>query len=635
MKNRWLLILALFGAVLFARADEYKPAKADSICFAMYTVQDHQLKLTVQLYPLDEGDSREVLLQIEKDGAWKTVAKESVRESFYKVPTPETKAWNALFRVQDWDHSKDWRYRVVALDGAAIYGGTVRRDPIDKNEIVVAAFTGNSNRDRRMKPDIIKNIKTQNPDLLFFSGDQSYDHKNHLGAWLLFGRQFGEIIKDRPTICIPDDHDVGQGNLWGAEGRKSTGAGGCADGGYILPVEYVNEVQFAQTANLPDPYDATPVQRGIGVYYTALNVGGVDFAILEDRKFKSGPLGLVDAPGLGRPDLINDPDYDPKSVDVSGAKLLGDRQLAFLRDWGTQWKGVQMKAVLSQTIFVNAAHKTGPWRVVADLDSNGWPQTGRNKALREIRKSFAYMIAGDQHLGTIIHHGVDEWSDAGFSFCVPSIVNYWPRSWLPLKKGINPVSERLEHTGDYHDGFGNKLTMHAYSNPRGETGVIGTHDDPFAGGAAGYGLVRFNKSDRTITAECWPRNVDTVAPDARQYPGWPVTVRQEENYGRKASAFLPTLKIKGETDSVVQVIDEANGEVVYTLRIKGRTFRPKVFHKGTYTIHVGEGSQKVVLKSIEPQTGSQDKSITVDLNASTSKPNPAKSRSKESANNNP
>ena len=77
-----------------------------------------------------------------------------------------------------------------------------------------------------------------------------------------------------------------------------------------------------------------------------------------------------------------------------------------------------MKAVLSQTIFANAAHKTGTWRVVADYDSNGWPQTGRNKALKEIRKSFAYMIAGDQHLGTVIHHGVDEWRDAGFSFWV-------------------------------------------------------------------------------------------------------------------------------------------------------------------------------------------------------------------------
>ena len=40
--------------------------------------------------------------------------------------------------------------------------------------------------------------------------------------------------------------------------------------------------------------------------------------------------------------------------------------------------------------------------LVADLDSNGWPQTGRNKALRAIRKAGAVHIGGDQHLPTVI-----------------------------------------------------------------------------------------------------------------------------------------------------------------------------------------------------------------------------------------
>jgi hypothetical protein len=41
-------------------------------------------------------------------------------------------------------------------------------------------------------------------------------------------------------------------------------------------------------------------------------------------------------------------------------------------------------------------------------------------------------------------------------------------------------------------------------------------------------------------------------------------------------------------DPVVQVVDERSGEIVYTLRIKGREFRPKVFHQGAYTLRVGE-----------------------------------------------
>lgn len=584
---------------------------SNKICFAMYTVEKRVLKLTAQLYPLQAQESRDIFLEIKRDDVWQRVAQSKVRENDYAVH--DAKAWNTLFRVENWDHSRDWEYRVVALDGLATYSGIIRKDPVDKEEIVVATFTGNSNKDRRMKPDIIANIKAQNPDLLFFSGDQSYDEEDHLPAWLLFGRQFGEIIKDRPTICIPDDHDVGQGNLWGAEGKKSTGAQGCADGGYLLPVDYVNEVQFAQTANLPDPYDPTPIQRNISVYYTSLNIGGVDFAIIEDRKFKTGPLGLVKAPHGDRVDLINDPNYDRASVDVPGAELLGSRQIKFLSDWGTHWEGVQMKCVLSQTIFVNAAHKTGKWRVVADLDSNGWPQTGRNQALKEIRKSFSFMIAGDQHLGTVIHHGTDEWRDAGFSFCVPSIVNFWPRSWLPLEKGLNPVSDALEYTGDYLDGFGNKLTMYAYSNPRGATGDIGTRDDPFAGGAAGYGIVRFNKKARTITAECWPRNVDVTAPDAKQYPGWPVTVDQQDNYGRKPAAYLPELNIEGETNPVVQVIHEATNEILYTIRIKGNLFRPKVFADGKYTVRIGEGKNVRTLTGVESIGLNEKRTITVKL----------------------
>ncbi|MFH1921429.1 MAG: twin-arginine translocation pathway signal protein, partial [Planctomycetota bacterium] len=92
----------------------------------------------------------------------------------------------------------------------------------------------------------------------------------------------------------------------------------------------------------------------------------------------------------------------------------------------------------------------------------------------------------------------------------------------------------------------------------------------------------------TITLECWPRNVDVTDPQSKQYPGWPKTIHQLENYGRKPAAYLPTLRIRGAEDPVVQVVKEAGGEIVYTLRIKGREFRPAVFQKGTYTVRVGE-----------------------------------------------
>ncbi len=82
-----------------------------------------------------------------------------------------------------------------------------------------------------------------------------------------------------------------------------------------------------------------------------------------------------------------------------------------------------MKSVLSQTIFCQGQSKG------IDLDANGWPRAGRDRALREIRKSFAFHIAGDQHLATVIHQGIDEFGDAGYSFCVPAVVNHFPRHW--------------------------------------------------------------------------------------------------------------------------------------------------------------------------------------------------------------
>ncbi len=558
------------------------------IGFALYTVENRVLKMSAQLYPLRDGEADTVDLEVKRDGKWHRLLSAKV----------DPEGWLAGFRIEGWDSTKSHPYRVTHAAGAK-FEGIIRRDPVDKDEIVVAAFTGNSNRDRRPREDIIRNVRVQDPDLLFFSGDQSYDHRRHTAAWLLFGRQFGDIVKDRPTIAIPDDHDVGQGNLWGEGGKASKLRGG-ADGGYTMPAAYVNLVQRAQTSHLPDPYDPTPIDQGITVYYTSLNVGGVDFAIIEDRKWKTGPAGIIPRQGP-RPDHINDPSYDRASVDVPQARLLGKRQLEFLRQWAQDWGGVSMKAVLSQTVFAGGAHIHGRHnsRLLADLDSNGWPQSGRARALREIRRGFATHIAGDQHLATIIHHGVNAWEDSGWSFCVPSIVNFYGRWWWPLEDPMNrdPRSP-LPFTGRFYDGLGNKLTMRAYANPT---------KSNF--NAAGHAIVRFKKSNRSITFECWPRHVDVSRPDAKQFPGWPITIRQEDNYGRAPIAHLPEIRVEGAEDPVVQIIDEFDGEVVYTLRIRGAGFRPKVFREGSYTVKVRKGDRERILRGVRSLGEKEPKSV--------------------------
>jgi len=608
-----LLALSLITTLSGQQSKKKKPAsnsrvsllaipevpRDELVCFALYTVHANTLKMTAQFYPLQDGEARKCWLDVQIDGKWKKLAEAEIVE----------RGWTALLRIEDWDDTRTAKYRVRHEAGTA-YEGTIRKNPVDKENFVMAGFTGNSiypgHGGTIAKDDIISNIKKIDPDLLFFSGDQVYDHKNHYPYWLRFGREFGPIIKDRPTITIPDDHDVGQANIWGHGGRKSnTGAGN--DGGYFMPVEYVKEVERAQTSHLPDPYDPTPIQRGIGVYYTQYNWGRISMAILEDRKFKTGPKGIIPQQGP-RPDHIRNPDYDPREVDVPEARLLGDRQLKFLEEWGQDWTEADMKAVLSQTIFCGGAHIHGKvgGRLHADLDSNGWPQTGRNKAIAKIRKAFAFHFAGDQHLATIFQHGINEFRDGCYSFCVPSIANLYLRWWQPLEPGGNRSPGQDPIFGDHLDGFHNKLTAIAAANPSPERG-----GDVLSTRAAGFGVVRIHKPTRKITFECYKRNVDVDDEDAI-YEGWPFTLHQLDNYGRKAQAHLPTLEIN-KPDQVVQIINEFTKEVVYTLRIQGKTFRPKVFATGTYTIKVGEGESRKVFSEVKSLTGDKSDTLQVKL----------------------
>ena len=502
-----------------------KVPRDEVVAFGIYTVHDRVLKLSAQLYPLYPGESREVRLEIEDQGTWQETARQPVNDI----------GWSTTFRVVDWDDTRDVKYRLRHGD-RAMFEGVVRKNPREKDEIVVAALTCNSNKDRGLRPEYTRNINHQDPDLVFFAGDQSYDHTEHTAAWLKFGLCFREIFRNRPCVSIPDDHDIGQGNLWGENGKAAqTGAGD--DGGYFYHPEYVKMVERQQCGHLPDPYDPTPIERGIGVYYTRLLLGGVDFAIIEDRKFKTGPKGRHPMKGP-RPDRILDPGYDPKVIDTPGLQLLGERQEGFLAAWADMRDGVAMKAVLSQTGFCGGAHLHGSRdnRLHADLDSNGWPQSGRRRALELIRKAGAVHIGGDQHLATVIRHGIDEFRDGPWAFIVPAIVNtYYRRWWWPEdeKSGANPIAgSPLPWTGDYLDGFGNQITMIAYANPHPARTRIAAWDkedetglQPLEGWADGYGLIRFRKSAGEVVFECWPRFADVTRPDADQFPGWPVTVK--------------------------------------------------------------------------------------------------------------
>lgn len=570
------------------------------VAFAMYTHHDEVLKLSAQLFPLKPGEKREARLELQLSGEkWTEVAKSEVHYP----------GWDVHFRVEKWDNKRDVKYRVCHGDKAK-FDGVIRRDPVDKNEIVVANLSCNSSRTTGPRDEIVANLRQLNPDLLFFGGDQHYRHTEHTTGWIEFGLQYRDIIRDRPTICIPDDHDVGHGNVWGESGKRST-IRGDADGGYRLPVDYVNQVQRQQTSSLPDPVDSKPVDRGIGVYFTNLNVGGVDFAILEDRKFKSGPAGKI--PKMGpRPDHINDPKYDPSKIDLPELELLGPRQEKFLESWSSDWTGTEMKCVLSQTAFCGAVHMHGAPknRLLADLDCNGWPQTPSRRALKLIRRAWAVHLCGDQHLAVVVKHGISEHGDGPYGFTGPALVNtIYGRWWHPEdgKPGPNPVlNSPLPWTGDFKDGLGNKISMMAYANPEDRNDERKRAD--------GFGIARFNKKNREVTFECWPRFCDVRNGDSEQFPGWPITVKQDENDGRKVAGYLPEYIFSNGENCVVQVIEDDSGEVLYTARSINGRFQPKVYSEGKYTVKIGrELPDMRVFKSIQSSSKSAAGQIKINI----------------------
>jgi 3',5'-cyclic AMP phosphodiesterase CpdA len=562
------------------------------VAFALYTVERGMLKLTAQLYPLKPGEPREARLECEIDGQW-------VEKARAPVIYP---GWSAHFRLAEWDQSVNTPYRIRHGESAA-FTGIIRRDPADQPEITVASLSCNSSRTTGPRPEIVDRLRAQNPDLLFFAGDQTYRHTEHTAGWIEFGLQFRDILRDRPTVTIPDDHDVGHPNLWGENGRRSLHPAG-ADGGYFFPAAYVNLVQRQQTWHLPDPADPAAVGQGITVYFTRLRVGGIDFAILEDRKFKSGPKDKIPQRGP-RPDHINDPAWDPASIDLPGLSLLGDRQHRFLKAWTDDWEDAQSKCVLSQTAFCGAVHLHGrpSERLLADLDCNGWPQAQRNRALADLRRAGAVHLCGDQHLAVLVRHGIETWGDGPFAFTSPALVNtIYGRWWEPAdhKPGPHPVpGSPLPWTGDYRDGLGNRLSMIAYANP----GDVSDEQQR----ADGYGLARFHKISRTITFECWPRFGD------QQFPGWPHTVPMNAD-GRIVTAFLPEITVEGANSAVIKVSDHASGDVLYCRRIPARGFRPPVFSDSSFTIRIGrDRPDAATFPQIRPQPAGSPGRIAVKL----------------------
>jgi alkaline phosphatase D len=576
------------------KVDAHDDRAFGPILFSQYTLSRGVMKLTAQMPPLGAQDSQDVRLQVQKGASWSMIGESKIHPD----------ARTATFRIANWDDKNDvpfrLAYNLINRDGRSqehFWDGVIRRDPVDKPVITVADISCNTHQ-AFPNAEFVQKMAKLDPDLLAFTGDQFYESSggysvirtpvdkaivDYLRKWYMHGWTWRQLTRNRSSVSIPDDHDVYQGNLWGESGagRKTTQEAG----GYDMAPEWVNVVYRTQTAHHPDPYDPSAATRGTIQYYGPMTYGRVSFAILADRQYKSGPEGKAPKTDTKRGDHVMDRAFDPKTADVPGVELLGPKQEQFLRDWAADWRGADMKAVISQTIFTALPTTHGNERMIlrADYDTNAWPQTPRNRAVREMRKAFAFHIAGDQHIPSVVQYGIDAHRDGPVAFAGPAVNVGYPRWFEPaMATWLQPKSDSL--TGDFTDSFGHPLTVLAVKNgavkPRqGDVKLL--LDDR----ASGLGVVRFDKKNRRVTIDCWPYLADVAAKDT-QMPGWPVTIDIVQAHARNAAAHLPTLKVSGITNPVVQIVDEESGEIVYTLRIAGPSWRPHVFASGKYTIRV-------------------------------------------------
>ncbi len=592
------------------------------VAFAAYTLHRGTLKLTAQLTPVEAISGSRVTLEVRDGGEWTTAQSGNIdplaRTVTFRVPWRRTAA--TPYRV---------RVALPARGGLRIfdYAGTIAAEPVGDAPVTAVCFSCNCDHGFPDE-DVAPTVLAHRPHLALFVGDQFYESHggfgiqsspmemaslDYLRKWYMFGLSYRDVFRHISAAFIPDDHDVYHGNIWGEAGaaapiERGWGAASQDQGGYKMPPAWVNMVQRTQTSHLPDPYDPTPVGQDIGVYYTAWDYGGLSLALLEDRKFKSAPTRVMPASAKVVNGFATAP-ADLRAPLPPTVQLLGDRQEAFLEAWSADWQpGTAFKVVVSQTAFC-AAHSLpagatsgdiiptlplpAPGEYVAgdapagDMDTNGWPKAKRDLAVRAIRKGFAVHVAGDQHLASVAHYGVERHRDAGFVFTVPALNNLWPRRWWPTPAvGHQPLPGSPAYTGDFEDAFGNPLTMHAVANPRrsGERPAI-IHDR-----ATGYGVMVFNKAARTIRMECWPRALGR-ATTPRQYAGWPVTIEQRDNYPLASGLALPELEVVGLVDAVIQVVDAQSRTAVYTLRIAGTRHRPSVPAPGAYDVRVGDGTR--------------------------------------------
>jgi hypothetical protein len=94
----------------------------------------------------------------------------------------------------------------------------------------------------------------------------------------------------------------------------------------------------------------------------------------------------------------------------------------------------------------------------------------------------------------------------------------------------NRPAHGLPDTGEFLDGFGNKVYVYAVGNP--EVASKKNRYEKAHQKGSGFGLVTVDLDAKTYKIEAFKFLIDaTDGKQSNQFPGWPVTLHQKENLG--------------------------------------------------------------------------------------------------------
>lgn len=558
---------------LSGRGVAYDPAhRIGPIVSTQYLLSDNTVKIAAQFMPVDDDASSRsrtiARLYTKEDNAPRFRYRRRASARLHRLSR------TVVFSVPNWDKTKAHDYVVETFWQGSRYvrRGKIRAEPTG-TQFKIGVFSCDFGY---LFPhvELTQKVKRHNPDMLFFAGDQIYETNDEFGnakfaeledAMLDYLRRYyrfllswQRLLKDRPSIIVPDDHDVFHGDLFGHGGRRLEldVVGGRRvindrNGGYLMPGKWVRAVERTQVGVLPTA--ATPGVRlpiGIRTYFTSVRYARLSFAVMEDRKFKTGPDSVEMTRGRVRDLGI-------------GANLLGPAQEQWLDAWADDWTGHDMKIALSQTILCKATTHSGHelGRSTYTFDSGAWPIAARNRAVASLARARALSLHGDQHLGGIVRLRADEerdWERSYYGFMVPGTANGWPRAWWPR-------SAQGSWTGRFKDDAGHDIDVLAIANPdKGSNLLARKFGDSIAPGelaykkGSGYGMVTVDRRRTTAMIALYRvgRSRDEL------FDGFPRTIwiggREDAEAARGASRFADGGGGRRLNGTDTQVIDNNN-----------------------------------------------------------------------------